>query len=60
MLIAPRSPPALANNSWNAEGITLVNSRYLMGSAVQSAFIFLVAGQTNLSAASTTTELVIW
>jgi hypothetical protein len=57
-LVAPA--PALASNAWNAEGITLVNSRYLMGSAVQSAFIFLVAGQTNLSAASTTTELVIW
>ena len=57
-LIAP--PPTLANNSWNSEGISLVNARYLMGSSVQSAFIFLVAGQTNLSAASTTTELVIW
>jgi hypothetical protein len=57
-LIAPA--PTLANNSWNSEGINLVNARYLMGSAVQSAFIFLVAGQTNLSAASTTTELVIW
>jgi hypothetical protein len=57
-LIAP--PPTLANNSWNSEGITLIDSRYLMGSSVQSAFIFLVAGQTAASPASKTTELVIW
>ncbi|MEP7126052.1 MAG: hypothetical protein ABJE95_34285, partial [Byssovorax sp.] len=57
-LIAP--PPTLANNSWNSEGITLIDSRYLMGSSVQSAFIFLVAGQTAVSPASKTTELVIW
>jgi hypothetical protein len=31
-----------------------------MGSSVQSAFIFLVAGQTAASPASKTTELVIW
>lgn len=57
-LVAP--PPSLANNSWNSEGITLVDARYLMGSAVQSAFIFLVGGQTGAAAASTTTETVIW
>jgi hypothetical protein len=57
-LVAPA--PTLAVNSWNNEGITLVNSRYLMGSSVQSAFIFLVGGQTATSAASTSTELVIW
>jgi hypothetical protein len=57
-IIAP--PPTLANNSWNSEGITLIDSRYLMGSSVQSAFIFLVAGQTAVSPASKTTELVIW
>ena len=52
--------PSLANNSWNSEGISLNDSRYLMGSTVQSAFIFLVGGQTGVSAASKTTELVIW
>jgi hypothetical protein len=52
--------PTLANNSWNSEGITLIDNRYLMGSSVQSAFIFLVAGQTAASPASKTTELVIW
>jgi hypothetical protein len=57
-LVSP--PPTLANNSWNAEGLTMTDARYLMGSAVQSAFIFLVAGQTGASAASATTELVIW
>jgi hypothetical protein len=57
-LVAPA--PALANNSWNAEGLNLVDARYLMGSSVQSAFIFLVGGQTAASAASKTTEFVIW
>jgi hypothetical protein len=35
--------------------------RYLLGSSVQSAFIFLVGGQTDEpSAASRTSELVVW
>ena len=61
------TPPALAPGAWNNEGITLVHGRYLMGSAVQSSFIFLLGGQTaggsannETSAASKTTELVIW
>jgi hypothetical protein len=52
--------PGLANNSWNSEGITLRSPRYLSGSAVQSAFIFLVGGQAAGGAADATTELVIW
>jgi hypothetical protein len=52
--------PGLANNSWNAEGIQLLQSRYLMGSAVQSAFIFLVGGDTAGGVGSNTTELVVW
>jgi hypothetical protein len=52
--------PGLANNSWNSEGLTMLQSRYLMGSAVQSAFIFLVGGDTGGGAASKTTELVVW
>lgn len=52
--------PTLTNQSWNAEGLTMTQSRYLMGSAVQSAFIFLVGGQTSNSPASQTTELVVW
>jgi hypothetical protein len=53
-------PPTLALSSWNNEGLTMTQSRYLMGSAVQSAFIFIVGGQTATSAAATSTELVIW
>jgi hypothetical protein len=53
-------PPTLANNSWNNEGLTMTDSRYLMGSAVQSAFIFLVAGETGASPAGKSTELVVW
>jgi hypothetical protein len=54
--------PAVANNSWNDEGgFSLTHGRYLMGSAVQSSFIFLLGGQTDEpSPASKTTELVIW
>ncbi|MFO0758316.1 MAG: hypothetical protein U0359_17620 [Byssovorax sp.] len=58
-LVAP--PPTLKNNSWNSEGLTMTHGRYLMGSSVQSAFIFLLGGQTDEpAAASKTTELVIW
>jgi large repetitive protein len=53
-------PPSLAVNSWNAEGLTMTHPRYLMGSAVQSAFIFLVGGTTDNANASASTELVIW
>lgn len=54
-------PPALAGSSWNNEGLTMTHGRYLLGSAVQSSFIFLLGGQTDEpSAASKTTELVIW
>ena len=39
----------------------MTHGRYLMGSAVQSSFIFLLGGQTDEpSAASKTTERVIW
>lgn len=52
--------PTLANNSWNSEGLSMTQSRYLLGSAVQSAFIFLLGGQTGTEAASKTTETVVW
>lgn len=55
------APPALGNNAWNNEGLNMTHGRYLMGSAVQSSFIFLLGGQTDEpSAASKTTEFVIW
>jgi len=38
----------------------MTHPRYLMGSAVRSAFIFLVGGTTDSANASTSTELVIW
>lgn len=54
-------PPGLTNNSWNNEGLTMTHGRYLLGSTVQSSFIFLLGGQTDEpSNASKTTELVIW
>jgi len=53
--------PSLAGSSWNNEGLQMTHGRYLLGSTVQSAFIFLLGGQTDEpSAASKTTELVIW
>jgi len=53
--------PTLANNAWNSEGLSMTHGRYLMGSSVQSSFIFLLGGQTDEpSMASKTTELVIW
>ncbi|MGZ3421090.1 MAG: hypothetical protein ACXVEE_24660 [Polyangiales bacterium] len=53
--------PTLRNNSWNSEGLTMTHGRYLLGSSVQSAFIFLLGGQTDEpSAASKSTETVIW
>lgn len=53
--------PELANNSWNNEGLTMTSARYRMGSSIQSAFIFLVGGETGGSGAATnSTELVIW
>ena len=53
--------PSVSNNAWNSEGLMMTHGRYLLGSSVQSAFIFLLGGTTNEpSAASKTTELVIW
>lgn len=58
LLAAPE--PALGN--WNNEGVGTVDPRYLMGSTVQSAFIFLVGGDSGATPAQATktTELVIW
>ncbi len=53
--------PELRNNSWNNEGLSLLSPRYRMGSAIQSAFIFLMGGQTNDSGNVTnSTEMVVW
>ncbi len=52
--------PSLANNAWNNEGLAMTTPRYLMGSSIQSAFIFLLGGQTDNSDATTSTEWVVW
>jgi hypothetical protein len=54
------APPSFSPGAWNSEGLTMTESRYLLGSSVQSAFIFLIGGQTATDAASKSTELVIW
>lgn len=53
--------PSLRNNSWNNEGLTMTSPRYRFGTAVQSAFIFLVGGQTSAANGATdSTEWVVW
>jgi hypothetical protein len=52
--------PSLNVNAWNNEGLTMTQSRYLLGSSVESAFIFLLGGQTGTEAASKSTETVVW
>jgi hypothetical protein len=51
-------PPDLVN--WNALGFTLEQARYLPGSALESAFIFLVGGASDTAGATTTTERTHW
>jgi hypothetical protein len=51
--------PDLVNNSWNNEGLSMTSPRYLMGSSIQSAFIFLIAGD-NGTGVTTSTETVVW
>jgi hypothetical protein len=53
---APNDPPDLKN--WNA-GISLSTPRYLMGSTVESARIFIVGGDTG-AGASTSVESTVW
>ncbi len=53
-------PPTLKNNSWNAGALNLTEGRYLFGTSVQSAFLFLCGGQTTAAQASKTTELAVW
>jgi hypothetical protein len=48
--------------NWNNEGLTMTAARYLPGTAVQSAFAFLIGGASNSGGtnALTSTEMVIW
>lgn len=51
------SPPTLDN--WSNEALAMTTPRYLMGSTIQSAFIFLIGGTTGTDAL-TSTETVVW
>jgi len=54
--------PDMENNSWNNGGISMTSPRYLMGSPIQSAFIFLIGGDTGIvgTGVTTSTETVVW
>jgi len=54
----PTGPPALTN--WDNVSGHLVSKRYLLGSAVQSGFIYLLGGQTDTQSATNTVEYTIW
>jgi cysteine-rich repeat protein len=51
-------PPDLKN--WNSQGFTLVEDRYLPGSALESAHIFLVGGLTSGNVPTASVESSIW
>jgi hypothetical protein len=51
-------PPNLEN--WNSASANMGVARYLMGSAVQSGFIYIVGGETDTEAASSSIEFTIW
>ncbi len=53
--------PTLDANAWNNEGLQMTTARYLPGSSIQSAFIFLLGGETdNTGTVTATTETVVW
>jgi hypothetical protein len=48
-------------DNWNNEGLAMQEARYLAGGSVQSAFIFLLGGQTdNAGSVTASTETVVW
>ncbi len=51
-------PPETRN--WTNTEATLTTPRYLMGSALESAFIYLVGGETPDGTATATTERTVW
>ncbi|HEV8320171.1 MAG TPA: IPT/TIG domain-containing protein [Myxococcota bacterium] len=55
--LAPGEPPDLAN--WNSLGLTMSVDRYLMGSTLESAFIFVVGGD-SAGGATATVDFTIW
>jgi len=54
----PPEPPDLKN--WNNLGFNLKESRYLCGSGLESAFIFLAGGQTSTARATNSVERTHW
>lgn len=53
------APPTLENNVDNEGGLTVGEARFLPGSALQSAFIFIVGGQTDNGGSVTGTSALI-
>jgi hypothetical protein len=51
-------PPDLQN--WSNSSIHLLVERYLLGSAVQSGYIYILGGTTDTESASSSTEYTIW
>lgn len=54
----PPEPADLVN--WNALGFSLTVPRYLPGTALESAFMFIVGGATDTATATTSTESTHW
>jgi hypothetical protein len=53
------APPTIGN--FNNEGLQMTINRALLGTSIQSAFIFLVGGETDTNGTATnTTELTVW
>jgi hypothetical protein len=56
----PGSQAAPLISNWNNASAKMLESRYLLGLAIQSGYFYLMGGQTGTSAASTTTEYSNW
>jgi len=55
----PLESATTLGNANNEGGLDVGENRFLMGSAIQSAFIFIVGGQTNISSGSVTGSSVL-
>lgn len=52
--------PAPTLDNWNSTSINMSVNRYLMGSTLHGAFIYVLGGQTDTAGAAQSTEQVIW
>lgn len=52
----------VVSTSFNNEGLQLVEARYVPGRSIQSAFLFLIGGQTTIpgGAVTASTEYIVW